>query len=311
MSAASFTIARLTVRNAIADRTVLWLTFLFMAMVLLSAYLGWTATATIHIIYTKAAEVLAAAGRPVPPDPVSLASPLGMLRNMTTYVSLLGALVAIVLAHQMITEDRRSGVFSLIASRPNSRTSYTLGKVGALILTLLALLCAAAATNALTILILPGAAPTAADWLGFAEFYTISALFLLFFGLVALSCASFTQSETLGLLIPVTLWLALTFVLPQVASNINPMAALNPVKAMVPPPEGWFFSIAGPLIAPFSITSTYRDLSATILGFAPADSASLGLTGGIVSLVIANLFAGLAATFGLAHLDATRSDLDE
>jgi ABC-type transport system involved in multi-copper enzyme maturation permease subunit len=311
MSAASFTIASLTIRNAVRDRTVLWLAVLFMAMVLLSAYLGWSATATIHEIYAKAAIALATDGRPVPPDPVGQTSPLGMLRNMTTYVSLLGALVAIVLGHQMVVEDRRSGVFPLIASRPNSRSSYTLGKISALAETLVALLVVAAVTNALTMLILPGPAPSLANWLGFTEFYAISGLFLLLFGLVAIASASVTRSETMALLIPVTLWLALTFIVPQVASNINPMAALNPVKAMVPPPDGWFFAISGPLLAPVSFTSTYRDLSATILGFAPADSASLGIKGGIASLLIANLCAGLAAGFGLKRLDATRSDLDE
>jgi ABC-type transport system involved in multi-copper enzyme maturation permease subunit len=308
---ASLTILWLTIGNAVRDRTVLVLALMFMAMVLLSAYLGWSATSTVHAIYTKAVIALQADGRPVPADPVNQASPLAMLRNMTTYVSLLGALVAIVLGHQMINEDRRLGVFPLIASRPNGRLSYALGKIGALMLTLSVLLLVAAATNAVTMLILPGSAPSAAEWLGFLGFYAISAVFLLIFGLLAMTSAGFARSDTMGVLFPVTVWLALTFVLPQITSNINPMAALNPVKAMVPPPDGWFFTLTGPLLAPVSLTSTYRDLSATILGFAPADSASLGKAAGFASLVVANLCVGLAAAFSLFRLDPTRSETDE
>jgi ABC-type transport system involved in multi-copper enzyme maturation permease subunit len=308
---ASLTILWLTIGNSVRDRTVLLLALMFMAMVLLSAYLGWSATSTVHAIYTKAVLALQADGRPVPPDPVNQASPLAMLRNMTTYVSLLGALVAIVLGHQMINEDRHSGVFPLIASRPHSRLSYALGKIGALTLTLFVLLFIAAATNALTMLILPGPAPSAAEWLGFLSFYAVSAVFLLFFGLLAMTSAGFARSDTMGLLVPLTAWLALTFVLPQITSNINPMAALNPVKAMVPPPDGWFFALAGPLLAPVSLTSTYRDLSATILGFAPADSASLGKAAGFASLVIADLGVVVASALGLLRLDPTRSETDE
>ena len=40
-SVAMKTIATATIRNAIRDRTVVWLALMFMAMVLLSAYLGW------------------------------------------------------------------------------------------------------------------------------------------------------------------------------------------------------------------------------------------------------------------------------
>ena len=102
-----------TLRIIRHDKTVLWLALLFMVMVLLSAYLGWSANHTINQIYAKAVLLFQAEGRVVPPNPVHDTSPLSMLRNMTTYISLLGALVAIVLGTQMVAEDRRSGVFSL------------------------------------------------------------------------------------------------------------------------------------------------------------------------------------------------------
>ncbi len=310
-SVAMKTIATATIRNAIRDRTVVWLALMFMAMVLLSASLGWSATDTINQIYTKASLALQADGLAVPPNPVNETSPLALLRNMTTYVSLLGALVAIVLGHQIIIEDRKSGVFPLLASRPISRVTYALGKMIALVVMLTSLLLIAAVTNAITLLLLPALPPTTEDWIAFLLFYALSGLFLMVFGWLAMSTASLFRSETMGLLVPVTLWLTLTFVLPQITSNINPMAALNPVKAMVPPPGGWFFALTGPALAPVSLTSTYRDIAASLLGFAPADSAALGTAAGLSSLIIANFSLAAAACFGVLRLDPTRSQTDE
>lgn len=305
------TITTSTLQIVRRDRTVIWLALLFMSMVLLSAYLGWSANHAIERIYAKAVLLFQAEGRLVPTNPVSDTSPLSMLRNMTTYVSLLGALVAIVLGTQMIAEDRRSGIYPLIASRPVAPGLYALGKVMALFLAIGGLLLLAALVNALTLATLPGAAPSPADWIALIQFYLVSALFLTAFGLMALATAALCRSETMGLVMPVSAWLALTFVFPQLSANINPMAALNPIKAMVAPPSGVFFKTMGPILAPISLTSTYRDIAATLLGFAPANAASMSIGSGIGSLLGANILLGLLAVVALTRLDATRSESDE
>jgi ABC-type transport system involved in multi-copper enzyme maturation permease subunit len=250
-------------------------------------------------------------GRPVPPNPVGDMSALSMLRNMTTYVSLLGALVAIVLGWQTVSEDRRSGVFPLIVSRPMHRGSYATGKVLALLLAIAGLLGSAGVVNALSLLLLPGTPLTSGDWVALVNFYAVSVLFLAAFGLLAMASAAWHQSEAMGLLVPVTVWLVLSFVFPQLGANINPMAAMNPIKAMVAPPTGAFFELVGPLLAPVSLVSTYRDIAATMLGFAPADTNSLGLAGGITSLAVADLLMGGLAVLAITMLDATRSGTDE
>mgnify|MGYP000226861783 CR=1 FL=1 len=53
-------VAMNTLRVALRDRTVLWLALLFLAMVVLSAYLGWSATNTVNHIYTQALPMLRA-----------------------------------------------------------------------------------------------------------------------------------------------------------------------------------------------------------------------------------------------------------
>ncbi len=305
------TVTASALRVGVRDRTVLWLGLLFMGMVLLSAYLGWSATHAIDQIYAQAALTLQRDGRPVPPNPVGDMPALAMLRNMTTYVSLLGALVAIVLGWQIVAEDRRSGVFPLIASRPVSRSSYAIGKVLALLVAITVLMVLAAAVNAASLLLLPGAPLTRDDWVALVSFYAVSVLFLAAFGWLAMAAAAWSRSESMGLLVPVTVWMVLTFVFPQLSANINPMAALNPIKAMVAAPAGAVFEFFGPLLAPVSLVSSYRDVAATLLGFAPADAASLGLRGGAVSMIVADLLLGGMAVIAICTLDATRSDTDE
>ncbi|WP_068979429.1 ABC transporter permease [Aeromonas sp. EERV15] len=305
------TVAANTLRVALRDRTVIWLAFLFMAMVLLSAYLGWSATETVNQIYAKALPLLQLDGRPIPANPTIDMPPLSMLRNMTTYISLLGALVAIVLGFQMISEDLRSGVFPLISSRPIGRTRYAVGKIAALVVSIGGLLFLAAGTTALTVLLMPGVHLSPVDWVSLLRFYGVSALFLTAFGLMAMASAAWNRSESVGLLVPVTVWLVLTFVFPQLSANINPMAALNPVKAMVAPPAGAFFDLVGTALAPLSLVSAYRDVAATILGFTPADRSSLGMTGGMALMLAANLLLGALSITALRRLDGTRSNSDE
>lgn len=304
-------IAGHTLRVVWRERTVLWLACLFMLMVLLSAWLGWAASDTVNQIYAKALPLLQASGRPIPANPTAALPPLAMLRNMTTYVSLLGALVSIVLGFQMVAEDLRSGVFPLLCSRPLRRSHYALGKIVALLVSITGLLLLAACTTVLTVWLLPGAVLAAADWLALLRFYAVSALLLCAFGLMAMASAAWCRSASVGLLLPLTAWLLLTFVLPQLAANINPMAALNPVKAMVAPPASAFFALAGAILAPVSLVAAYRDIAAAILGFAPANRASLGISGGMLLLMAANLLAAVLAMGALRHLDGTRSQQDD
>jgi ABC-type transport system involved in multi-copper enzyme maturation permease subunit len=305
-------IAYSTVRMAIRDKTLLILAAMFISMVVISAYLGWSANHIIDQIYQQATLLFAANHQALPDNPLAHQSPLSLLRNMTTYVSLLGALLTMVLGVQIIAEDRRSGVFPLIATRPITRSSYALGKMVALAISILIVLTVALLISGVSLIALPGTHMMPADWYGLIGFYAISTLFLFLFGLLAMTCAALSRSETMGIVIPVSIWLCLTFVLPQLSANINPMAALNPVKAMVAPPTAPFFEFVGPILAPFSFTSIYRDISASLLGFAPGDMAlGLSTTSGLFDLIVVCLVLTCTTFLSIKRLDATRSDINE
>ena len=174
----SLIISGATLRASTRDRTVLLLTGLFLAMVLLSAWLGWSATQTINAIYASAVQVMKAQGVTIPPNPVSKGSALSLLRNMSIYVALMGALAAIVFGHLAVAGDRKSGTIPLIASRPISRLSYALGKVLAVVAAIAGMTIFAAAVNVITLLILPGLTLLPDTWSRLAAFYCVSALYV-------------------------------------------------------------------------------------------------------------------------------------
>ena len=292
------------------ERTVALLGLLFLILVIVSAYLGWSATSTVNAIYLRSAEYMGAQGQTIPPNPVLDTSPLALLRNMATYVSLIGALAAIVIGHQLMSAERKAGTMPLLGSRPMRPADLGIAKSLALIVAIAALVIFAALINTATFLALPEFRLDAIGWLKLAAFYGTSGLYLLVFGFLGLWFGASAKSETVGLLIPVTIWLTLTFVLPQITSNINPVAALNPVSALAEPPASAFFQVTGWALGSFSLAEAYRIISAQLLDFLPANYIDRAAIPAAASLFVAALgFAGLAAR-AIGRMDMTKGDYD-
>lgn len=262
-------IARQSVQFVLRERMVALLSAMFVVLVLISAWLGWQATSTVNLIYLDAAAFLKTAGQTVPPNPVLDISPLSLMRNLSVYVSLIGALAAIVIGNRLVVIDRKAGVLPLIGTRPLRRGSYAFGKIIGLICLILGLAGVAAVVSTLTLFLLPALSVTSAQWAQLAGFFGLSALYMMIFGLIGLAAAAAAQSETVGLLIPVTMWLTLTFVFPQLTANLNPTAAINPISAMAPAPDTAFFHWAAQILGPVSVADSYKFGSAKLLDFLP------------------------------------------
>ena len=154
-SSPGWLIARQSACFVLRERTVALLSGMFVALVLISAWLGWSATSTVNRIYLDAAAFLQAAGQPVPTNPVLDISPLSLMRNMSVYVALIGALSAIVIGNRLIGLDRKAGVLPLIGSRPLGRNAYAGGTIAALTGLILTLAAVAALVAVATFLLLP------------------------------------------------------------------------------------------------------------------------------------------------------------
>ena len=193
MTSPTWLIAGQSVRFVLRERTVALLSGMFVVLVLISAWLGWQATATVNRIYLDAAAFLAGAGQPVPPNPVLDISPLTLMRNMSVYVSLIGALAAIVIGNRLVALDRKAGVLPLIGVRPISVSDYALAKIAALLGLILGLAALAGIVGALTLSLLPATTVTAGQWAQLTAFFGVSALYMATFGLFGLAAGAWAR----------------------------------------------------------------------------------------------------------------------
>jgi len=303
-------IASQSARFVLRERTVALLAMLFVVLVLISAWLGWQATSTVNQIYLQAAAFLAAAGQPVPSNPVLEISPLALMRNMSVYVALIGALAAIVIGNRLVSIDRKAGVLPLIGIRPLHRSAYADGKIAALLGLVLGLIAVAALMAVTTLLLLPALRLTSAQWLQLAGFMAISALYMACFGLIGLAAAAWAKSETVGLLLPVTLWLTASFILPQLTANLNPTAAINPISALAAAPDTGFFQLSGALLGPLSVADAYKFASANLLDYLPQGLSSPSVISPVASLILLTLAAGGLAWRALTRMAMTQGEFD-
>lgn len=304
-------VAKATLQSSVRDSTFMLLTALFLAMVLLSAWLGWSATQTINAIYAEAVKFMQSQGVVIPANPVSEGSPLTLLRNMSIYVALLGALAALVLGHLTVASDRKSGIVPIIASRPISRFGYATGKLLAISAAIIGLTLFAAIVNVVTLLVLPGLTLAPDTWARLLGFYAASAFYMTAFGFLAALCAIKLKSESIALLLPVTVWLVLTFILPQVTANISPYAAMNPLSAAAALPTGSFFTFTDTVFGPLSLAEAYRSLSTDLLQLSPDNLPRRSLSSSIFTLVSFNIILAAGFIYSTMRFDASRSDYSE
>ena len=114
----------------------------------------------------------------------------------------------------------------------------------------------------------------------------------------------------MALLIPVALWLTVCFIAPALTLNLTPTAVLNPISAMVPPPDAAFFRATNWLLSPLSITQAYTTTAAGLLDFRPATFTDPGLIPALPALILWLLGALILALRALTALPSTIGDYD-
>ncbi len=303
-------IERHALAGLLRERTITLIAVLFVLLVLASAYLGWSATTTVDGIYASAVAWFEQNGQAAPQNPVTQGSPLALLRNLTIYISLVGAFSAIVVGHRMVEADRRAGVLPLIGTRPLDRLDYARGKIVALAEAIGGLIGLAAIVGVLTFLILPSIHVSANEWVRLAAFFGLGWFYMMTFGLIAIGSSARAQSETAGLLVPAVFWLTLTFVVPALTGNILPTAAINPVSALASAPQTAIFDWSAALLGPISLAEAYKYLGAELLGYLPAGLPPRGAVPPLVVLILTGAAAFAFALNSCLKLDMTKGGPD-
>jgi ABC-type transport system involved in multi-copper enzyme maturation permease subunit len=258
-----FIVAAHELRTLGREYTFLLLLAIFLAMTFFSVYIGWSTKATIFAIYRESVSVLQKSGAfAIPPNPALNVSALAIFDNMIVYIFLIGALLAIVIGHRSFVRERKSGAIPLILVRPIGRRIYIFGKIIGIAAALAIIIFTTFLIGALSTRLISGLNPSISEITKLFSFYVLSFFYLLTFAMLGLLFAILAKTESLALLAPVIIWVALSFVIPELTTGQNPVALLNPVNiAQTPPAQGAFFALTRNVLTPFSISQNFTSVA--------------------------------------------------
>jgi len=248
------------------EKTFIILLILFILMTLFSTYIGWSSRNTVINVYNETVKEMSSKGiTEIPPNPFTGISDLSILKNMIVYIFLIGSLLALIVGNNAFIRDRRSGVLRIIFSRPLSRQKYIFGKITGILETLVLMVFVSFLISLFSIILVSDHFLSTAQVLKLLGFYGISLVYLFIFAMTGLFFGISSESESLSLLIPVIIWVLITFVLPQITSVLVPTALLNPTNIQAAAPHSSFFHIIQVIIRPFSISESYKEISSILL----------------------------------------------
>ncbi len=255
-------IAKNEVKILTRERSVLLFLIIFILLVLSSAFIGFFAQHTIQKVFKVAATELQNEGQSVPPSPFTNFPDLSVVKNMIIYIVLCGALFAIVLGYSSGIQDKKSGTVKMLFSHQVNKKDFFIGKVKGISFILMLIMLVSLLISALSSAFLSHL--TGIDILRLFGFYALSFIYLLGFAILGIAFALIIDNDAVALIIPLLIWVVITFVIPGFASALYPTATLNPVLSqnVTPSPAlDFMHSIS----SPFSISEHFKDSGTYIL----------------------------------------------
>jgi ABC-type transport system involved in multi-copper enzyme maturation permease subunit len=279
------TIAGHEFKTLFKEKTFILILIIFILMTLFSTYIGWSSRTTIENVYQETVKQLASNGAAVQSSDPFIAIPiLSIIKNMIVYVFLIGSLLAIIIGYNSFLRERQSGVSKIIFSKPLERKDFVLGKIAGILLPLLIITAASFLISLASVSLITGKMLPNPSILKLAAFYIISLIYMLIFSMSGLFFSIYLKSESMALLIPIIIWIFISFVLPELTSALNPNALLNPTNIQSATPHGQFLMSLQGALKPFSVSETYKLISGNLLEL---DYASSSL--GIIKILMNNL----------------------
>ncbi len=254
------------------DYTVIVILVVFIAMSIASCYIGWSAQHIVNGVYSETAKQLALENKPVPPSPFSIVPQLALLKNMIIYVVLIGSLLAIILGHALISNDRKNGISKVLFSKPFSRTDYLAGKLVTASVLISIILLLSMIANIIFVSLLSRI--TLQSIISIVIFYIISFFFLSGFIFIGMYFSIRADNSTQAILLPIIIWIVIIFVIPELGSALYPTSSLNPVLPDTNILGSPILVTIHSVIYPFSVSEQYKALSATNLGISSGAQAT-------------------------------------
>jgi ABC-2 type transport system permease protein len=213
------TIAGNEFRAAFRNKMFITITVLFLGLSILSAYIGSTTKHAEMRIYNETVVKLTAQGVTQMP-PVPDIHPLTMLGNLTEYVAIIGAILAVMLGFSALTQERENGSLQLILTRPVFRDQLITGKLLGNGLVIASLLGLVFAFNAVMLVVVGHTMPTANEIARIALFVVLAFAYMSTFLIASILLSINMKSSASVFLVALVLWMTSAFVLPQMADTL-------------------------------------------------------------------------------------------
>ena len=291
-----FETVKMEVKLLLRERLVALIGLIFIVLTIAASFIGWSTSNTINHAYNLSQPFLAQ-GASMQPNPFANVSHLSLQRNVGMYFFLIGSLLAIVIGYYSTIRDRITHVSALVMTRALSKKQFVISK-GIAISVVLASVLFVSFLSALGIsLLFPELQLSSTQIYHLVLFYGLSWIYLLSFGLIGVMSGLLAKNQTMALLAPVTVWIIVGFVIPQVISGLEPTALLNPVSISTVNQTHSFFTNIQEIIGPFSFAQNYRLAANSLLEFS---SSSIRI-GTLVVSVFGAAMASVVMTVWLAE----------
>lgn len=270
------TLAGKEVKTAFRDNIFLIITGLFVVLSILSVYIGSSTKNAELQAYQDIVQLLKAQGATSFPSPPEI-FPLSVLRNIISYVSMIGAVVAIFLGFETFSGERSNGMLKLIAVRPVYRDQIVTGKLlggGAVIGLLLGIILI---FNLALFVMVSGLTPNINEMIRLLLFFLLAFAYMMAFYIATLYVSIKTNDSAFGFMLMMIIWITISFVLPQLADSQGSFAyALNSTAQTVTqvPSD----TVVSKTIELFSPAAQFQNIGKDLLQVVP-ETANMGIAG--------------------------------
>lgn len=205
-------------KMAFKDHIFIIITLLFLILSIVSVYIGSSTKHAEMQAYQDIVQMLKNQGEiNMPTAPVIY--PLSVLSNIITYVSMIGAVVAIFLGFDSFSGERNNGTLRLIATRSLYRDQIVTGKLlggGIVIGTLLAIILI---FNIGLFIVVSGMVPGSSALLRLGIFFLLAFIYMMLFYSTTLYFSIRTNDSSFSFMLMMIIWLSVSFVIPQLAES--------------------------------------------------------------------------------------------
>jgi ABC-2 type transport system permease protein len=226
------TIAHKEVRAAFRNRMFVTIMALFLALSALSVYIGSSTKRAEMRLYDETVKTLTSQGVTALPSVPEIHT-LTILGNLTEYIVIVGAILAVILGYDTLTKEKGSGGLALILSRPVYRDALLSGKLLGNMSIIAALLIGAFVFSLVLLVIVGGLLPTVGDVVRLLTVVMLAFFYMLIFFTFSMLLSIHMRNSASVFLVSLVLWMTVSFVIPEMAqTQMANSAVVNSVSGV-------------------------------------------------------------------------------